>query len=110
MTSGWRGIDLDGTLAIYHGWTDGSVGEPIAPMVERVKAWLAAGEDVRIFTARIAVDDPTEQRQIIEAWCEKHLGQVLPVTNVKDQSCIEIWDDRAVQIVINTGQRVDGCS
>jgi hypothetical protein len=44
----------------------------------------------------------------IEAWCVEHIGVVLPVTNVKDFGMIELWDDRAVQVVPNTGQRVDG--
>ena len=42
MSEGWIGVDLDGTLAEYLGWQGmGHIGEPIAPMVERVKAWLA---------------------------------------------------------------------
>lgn len=41
MSEGWIGVDLDGTLAEYLGWQGmGHIGEPIAPMVERVKAWL----------------------------------------------------------------------
>lgn len=53
-TKGWIGVDLDGTLAEYHGWTDGEIGKPIPTMVARVKRWLADGKDVRIFTARIS--------------------------------------------------------
>ena len=35
---GWIGADLDGTLAEYHGWSaDGSIGNPVPDMVERVK-------------------------------------------------------------------------
>jgi hypothetical protein len=33
---------------------------------------------------------------------------VLPVTNVKTFDIIEIWDDRAVQVIPNTGLRADG--
>ena len=50
---GWIGVDLDGTLAEYHGW-NGSIGKPIAPMVDRVKRWLAEGVEVRIMTARVS--------------------------------------------------------
>jgi hypothetical protein len=32
----------------------------------------------------------------------------LPVTNCKDLNMVELWDDRAVQVVPNTGQRADG--
>lgn len=119
--SGWIGVDLDGTLAKYGIW-DGSIGEPIPLMVERVKIWIALGVEVKIFTARVGFgagysaesgrsDDElfaNEQRTLIEAWCEKHLGQKLPVTATKDFRMIELWDDRAVQVEMNTGRRVDG--
>ena len=59
---GWIGVDLDGCLAQW-GTKDAVtdyihydvlvIGAPIPKMVERVKALIAAGEDVRIFTARI---------------------------------------------------------
>lgn len=51
---GWIGVDLDGTLAIWKGHFDVlAIGDPIPAMVDRVKAWIAAGQDVRIFTARV---------------------------------------------------------
>ena len=40
-------------------------------------------------------------------WCQAHLGRVLPVTCVKDFGMVELWDDRAVQVVPNDGRRVD---
>lgn len=119
---GWYGVDLDGTLAHYDGWRpDGSIGAPIPRMVARVKKWLAEEFEVRIFTARAAVpaviDSPEaqqvadlveEQKDLIRAWCKEHLGQELPITHAKDYAMIELWDDRAIQVVINTGERVDG--
>jgi hypothetical protein len=120
--SGWIGVDLDGTLAKYEVWNGGQIGAPVAPMVERVKRWIAEGVEVRIFTARVGFgagyseesgrsDDQKftdEQRALIEAWCEQHIGQKLPVTAIKDFRMIELWDDRAVQVVVNTGKRADG--
>jgi len=120
--SGWIGVDFDGTLATYNGWNDGKLGEPIPLMVDRVKKWISEGVEVRIFTARVGFgggyslesgrsDDNNfakEQREIIEAWCEKHVGIKLPITATKDFRMIELWDDRAVQVEINTGRRVDG--
>jgi hypothetical protein len=51
---GWIGVDLDGTLAHYHGWKHvGHIGDPVPEMLDRVKRWLAEGYEVRIFTARI---------------------------------------------------------
>jgi hypothetical protein len=113
---GWIAVDLDGTLAEYHGWPkDGSIGAPVPKMVERVKQWLAQGKDVRIFTARIwplgTSGEPQMGRMAqallqwnsIANWCAQHIGKVLPVTCVKDYGAVEFWDDRAVQVVANTG-------
>lgn len=115
MTKGaWIGVDLDGTLAelqrVEH-W-DGSIGRPVVAMVERVKRWLRAGQDVRIVTARVSVvdgitDGPRDvdvQRALIADWCLAHLGQVLPITATKDYHMVELWDDRAVQVITNTGR------
>ena len=101
---GWIGVDLDGTLALYEGWKGSEhIGAPIAPMVERIKGWLAAGVEVRIFTARVAVPEVGIVARI-EAWCAEHIGQALPVTATKDYGMIELWDDRAVQVIPNTGE------
>lgn len=49
MNRGWIGVDLDGTLAHYDKWIGPEhIGEPIAPMVDRVRAWLGQGIEVRI--------------------------------------------------------------
>lgn len=107
MTHGWIAVDLDGTLAHYDGWKGiDHIGEPVPLMVARVKAWLADGRDVRIFTARVA-DGAIETRTFIVEWCAKHIGQALPITNVKDFGMVELWDDRCVQIELNTGRRMD---
>lgn len=105
--NGWYGVDLDSTLAHYEGGPLLPIGKPITPMVKRVKSWLAAGIEVRIFTARMADPDRREQakhRDAIEAWCEEHIGQKLKVTNVKDFSMVRLYDDRAVQVEKNTGR------
>ncbi len=76
-------------------------------MVKRVKEMLAAGIEVRIFTARASSSDPVVIGTI-QDWCEKHVGSRLIVTNVKDYDMIHIYDDRAIQIIPNTGHRADG--
>lgn len=111
----WIGVDLDGTLAKYDGWQGPDhIGEPIPLMVARVKKWLSDGIEVKIFTARmtqftdLTTGKPADiepVRNIIEDWCKKHIGQRLEVTNVKDYGMIELWDDRAVGVVPNTGER-----
>ena len=98
------GVDLDGTLAFHKEWTIPTgvddIGEPIPAMVERVKLWLEEGKTVKIFTAR--AHNPAAEGPI-KAWCLKHIGTELEVTNIKTPDMIEIWDDRAVSIVRNTG-------
>lgn len=108
MSYGWIGVDLDGTLAEYAEWQGPEhIGAPIPLMVERVKQWLREGREVRIVTARVS--DPEQEmaaRLPIEIWCNQHLGRILPVTCRKDYGMIELWDDRAVAVVPNTGIRI----
>lgn len=110
---GWIGVDLDGTLVTYDGWHGiEHVGEPIKAMCDRVRAWLAEGRSVKIFTARVSA--PKDEDELIAilkpilALCHAEFGQPLPVTCMKDFGMVELWDDRAVQIIPNTGQRADG--
>lgn len=106
-TRGWIGVDLDGTLAEYHGWQGPThIGAPIEPMVDRVKEWLAEGREVRIFTARVTRPVASEVVFAIMRWCEEHIGRRLPVTNVKDYGMIELWDDRAITVEQNTGRAI----
>lgn len=109
----WIGVDLDGTLAHYDHWRGpGHIGPPVPAMLARVKAWLAEGIDVRIFTARICSRqtpmDHDVARQAIYQWSLRHLGRVLPVVAEKDYEMVELWDDRCVQVIPNTGERADG--
>jgi len=102
MSRGWIGVDLDGTLAHYDGWKGPDhIGEPIPKMLERVKLWMAVNKyDVRIFTARASVP---EQIPPVQKWLEKHGIGGLIITNVKDFSMVELWDDRCTQVITNTG-------
>lgn len=107
----WIGVDFDGTLSTYYGWTDPRNGQPIKPMVNRVKGWLKDGKIVKIFTARVSSTNKNKsniatQRTFIQDWCEKHLGQRLEVTCEKDHLMLEIWDDRAHQVLFNRGHDV----
>lgn len=108
----WIGVDLDGTLAKYDGWQGPThIGEPVPLMVARVQRWISEGRMVKIFTARVSTGDLEERAKIegaIILWCRQHIGASLPVTCRKDFAMVELWDDRAVQVVPNTGQRADG--
>jgi len=124
----WLGVDLDGTLAKYDGWQGHEhVGEPIQEMVDKVKTVLSDGHEVRIFTARcfpiVEVVQPDavikdflnkysqlpEGMKAVESvwhigfWCYLVFGRILPVTCVKDYGMSELWDDRAIHVVPNTG-------
>lgn len=104
----WIGVDLDGTLAQYdHYRGPDHIGDPVEPMLERVKGWLEEGRLVKVLTARVWPGRPVEAklaRAAIEEWLVCHLGQVLEVTHEKDPGLIELWDDRAVQVEANRGQ------
>lgn len=123
------GVDLDGTLFTYTEWVAWNVfGEPIAPMVERVKKWHSDGIDVRIFTARVGLPlwmghtailstkrwheckktgawySDADMAHAIQVHCYPYLGFLPPVQCYKDWRMAEFWDDRAVQVVTNTGR------
>ena len=104
---GWIGVDLDGTLAKYESWEKNgeTIGEPVPEMLFRVKNWVVNGKTVKIFTARASVSD---QIPPIKEWCKKHGLGDLEVTNVKDFGMIELWDDRAVAVEMNTGRVLGG--
>lgn len=111
---GWIGVDLDGTLAYYDRWRGPDhIGPPIPPMLQRVRRWVQEGKDVRIFTARVSgglaphtTGEQQAVRDVIDEWSLAHVGKILPVTNEKDYAMVELWDDRAIQVIPNTGQTI----
>jgi hypothetical protein len=117
--AGWIGCDLDGVLAHWDEARFPDIGPPIQSMIDRVRGWIEAGKDVRIFTARVcegsrvedyAVFEMTppqfvlDQQRRIESFCLTYFGVVLPVTCTKDFKMIELWDDRCVEMETNTGR------
>ena len=99
---GWIGVDLDGTLAHDTGWHGpDQIGPVIPAMLERVQKWLNDGQRVKIFTARATIP---QQIPPIRDWLRKQGLPELEITNVKDFAMIEMWDDRAVEVVPNTGR------
>ena len=117
---GYIAVDLDGTLAEYTVWKAADhIGEPVPAMVAHVKAWLAAGREVRIYTARVSPlfgrigqltpaslevwQEARRAEDAIHAWCEEHLGRRLEVTAIKDYAMADLYDDRAWRVEKNTG-------
>jgi hypothetical protein len=107
-----RAVDLDGTLASYDGketpdYDPTVIGPPIQKMVKRVKRWLAQGDEVVIFTARMhpkhGMDGIKVAEEAIKTWCVWVFGRTLEVTCMKDPEIKEFWDDKAIRV-----QRDDG--
>ena len=101
-------VDLDATLAMYTGFKGVDViGDPIKPMIARVKKELEKGTEVSILTARAHGWKGKKQQQraikAVEEWTKKHIGKKLFVTAEKHPAFSEIWDDRAKQVVANKG-------
>lgn len=113
----WVGVDLDGTLARGEDdpkkWSMATVGEPILPMVAKVKALMESGVTVKIFTARVgglysdninARIQAELARRVVAAWTKEVFGFELEVVAYKDMDTLEIWDDIAISVVRNTGE------
>lgn len=58
-------------------------------------------------TARVCMSqskkDFTTAYEAISAWCRKYIGKELKITADKDWKMIELWDDRCVSVIPNTG-------
>jgi hypothetical protein len=108
--SGWVGVDLDGTLAKYEGWKGiHHIGDPVPAMLKRVREWVQGGQEVKIFTARVSIPDPEKSEVIthIHDWCIKHGLPKLEVTCQKDFGMITLYDDRCIQVEMNTGRLIE---
>lgn len=100
----WIGVDLDGTLAYFDSWQGlEHIGKPVPTMAKRVLHWIEQGHKVKILTARASVPEGIPP---VERWLKKHKLPALEVTNAKDFYMLELWDDRAVQIIPNMGKPV----
>jgi hypothetical protein len=107
-TEKWIGVDLDRTLAKYTEWEGcTSIGDPVEPMVERVKQLIKDGHKIKILTARVSPsnnhEDLNEVISTIKKWCKKHIGQELEITCEKNNRMDIFYDDIAAHIFPNTG-------
>jgi len=111
----WIGFDLDGTLAEYNGWKGiEHIGKPVKRMCDLAKELHSDGEEVKIVTARVAPRqdgaDSSKARKYIEQWCEQNLGFVPEITHEKDSLMENLYDDRVVQVIPNTGVPIEDAS
>lgn len=106
----WYGFDLDGTIAdnTHHGSGMGIIGRPIRPMVDMMKRLNRQNKRVKIVTARLndvglGIESQNRLKEHIWQWCDEHLGFRPEITDQKDGSMECLYDDRARQVVRNTG-------
>lgn len=109
-------VDLDGTLAHYDKWVAwDSIGPVIEPMKQRILQWIADGFEVVIFTARVGYPHDkcfvtgrhftsVDVVRVVQDWLEENGLPRLVVTATKNNTMREIWDDRAIQVIRNTGR------
>jgi len=90
----WIGFDFDGTLAREY------TLEPVKPMVDRLRTYLRNGTECRIVTARAGDGDGI---LLVKGWLREHDLPDLAVTDKKDYQMIILFDDRARQVIPNTG-------
>lgn len=102
-------VDLDGTLAERpKGEFDPEVvGDPVPKMMERVRKWIDEGREVVIFTARAA---SPKNIPPVKKWLKEQGLPDLKVTCRKTPDLEELWDDRARQVKIDTGELVKGAA
>lgn len=105
-------VDLDATLAYgMVPYDPKRIGPPVLPMVLKVQRWLKQGKKVVILTARLnsKVHTPVQlkyTRRLIGAYTKRYVGQRLPSTAEKHPMMSQIYDDKAIQVIPNTGKVV----
>jgi len=111
----WIGVDYDGTMVTHPSFVDPNDhgGKVVPKMRDRVVRWCMQGRRVKIMTARAANTNPNREQDI--APIRQHLKDNYPevchnleITAEKDYGMIELWDDRAIGIIRDTGERADG--
>lgn len=105
IKEGWIGVDLDGTLAYSDPQSSMSkIGEPVPKMVNLVIQLSNEGFRVKIFTARAS---DAKQIPLVHKWLRDNGLPEFEITNIKDYEMIRLYDDRAIQVIPNTGELVE---
>ncbi len=112
MISGkaWWGFDIDKTAFTDEGGTRGGViGEPIMPIIRRIKHFLRTGRKVNIVTARVHPSEPDREEQVLtvsralDAVLGPEMASKIGIRSDKDRHMIALYDDRAEQVIPNKG-------
>jgi len=99
-------IGLDGVLAYYERWgNEGDIGEPINDMKNKILKWINNGITIKIFTARAYKEESINH---IRKWLLLNgLPPTLEITNIKGTDCDLILDNKAREVIHNTGMIID---
>lgn len=108
MTKRIIAVDLDGTLAHYDGWKGIThIGRPIESVVAAMKEAKEDGAEIWIFTARVSSEgDGHHAAHYILDWLKMIDFVADGITATKHKFFTEFWDDRAIQVIRNTGEFV----
>lgn len=96
-------VDLDGTLASQDkGWLGFShIGDPIASVVEAIRAEKASGSRIVLHTCRVTTLDNkvnAESLDVIRGWLKENSIPVDEIwMSVGKPFATEYWDDKAVR-------------
>jgi hypothetical protein len=96
-TAGWIGFDFDGTLVTHE---HPAIGSLVPLMVDLLVKYIVKGHRVKIMTARGG--DPKEVQKVKNFLVSEGLPP-LEVTNKKDYQMLLLYDDRARQVITDTG-------
>lgn len=100
-------FDLDGVLATrQHPFNPYTVGEPVLPILDLALEAVREGRKVYCFTARASSTDPGMHRAVRE-WLDRHGLEGVRITNTKTSDIAVYYDDRAVQVIPDTGELVE---
>ena len=101
-------VDLDGTLAHYDGWKGiGHIGCVIPEVANAMERAQDEGAEVHLFTARVSdPEDAAEAHAVISKWAAANHFNFASITAVKHKFFTEFWDDRAIQVIKNSGMFV----
>lgn len=106
-------VDLNGTLChhekgalVFDEAGNFLIGKPINKMVRRVRRWLSEGMEVRIMSGSVGLggDKAASAQKAIREWCREHFGRELKVTATITPRCIGIFNDKAHEVIRNTGR------
>lgn len=101
MNKGYVAFDFDKTIAVRNsGDSIFKAGAPIRAMVDLMKKYLSEGRKVKVLTAR---KGELQQRPVVK-FLKDNGFPPLEVINCKDSNLDILYDDKCIQVELNTGE------